>query len=259
MKETLLINLAKYPISDFFLRKCVETMSDEQVTDDLARDPDLSHLLHFDEPDQMGRLEELFAVTLKIFGLSKEELKAQAHFNFDVYDMEGFESTRAVFRLAKALNEVGFEEFAFLRGKGLADLKASKESQPWFIEVKTLVFQSRPKEFKANGSTEIFQVDKFQPESCNIEEYVEKVCRQIVGNVIGKAGQQLLDTVKKEGEARKMVGLVVNLFAGDFYLQDENLSDIYSRLCGKFTGWEKNYLADIDALAFLTGQLYMFP
>jgi len=257
MKETLLKNLAKYPLCNFFLRHCIETMSDKQVTDDLAEKPDLS-LLHFDKPDQMGCLEELFARTMKTFGLSKEELKAKAEFNFDVYDMRGFESVRAVFRLANALSEAGFTQFAFLKGKGLADLRAIRDGQPWFIEVKTLVLQTKPKEFDVNGTTESLEVDKFQPESCSTDEYMEKVSKQIAGNLIGKARQQLLETVKEEGEAKKMVGLVVNLFAVDFFLDDEHLTHLHARLRGKFTGWEKNYLADIDALAFLTAHLYLF-
>jgi hypothetical protein len=258
MKETLLKNLAKYRLCDFFLRQCVESMSDKQVTDDLAEEPDMSLLSHFDDPDQMGRLEELFGGTMKIFSLSKEELKAKAEFNFDVYDMKGFESIRAVFRISRALSEVGFREFAFLRGKGLADLKATRDDQRWFIEVKALVLQTRQKEFNVNGATETFGVDRFQPESCNVEEYVERVSRLIAGNPIEKARQQLLDTVKKEGEAKKMVGLVVNLFAGGFFLDAENLERVYDRLRGNFDGWEKNYLADIDALTILTDYLYLF-
>lgn len=258
MRDTLLQNLAKYPLCDFFLRQCVETMSDKQVTDDLAEEPDLSLLLHFDKPDQMGRLEELFARTMKTFGLSKEELKAKAEFNFDVYDMKGFESVRAVFRLAYALSEVGFTQFALLEGKGLSDLTAMKDGQRWFIEVKVLVLQTKPQEFEVNGTTEILRVDKFQPKTCSIAEYVERVSRQIAGNPIEKARQQLIETVKKQGEAKKMVGLVLNLFAGDFFLDAENLGQVYDRLRGKWTSWEKNYLADLDALAFLTSQLYLF-
>jgi len=258
MKNALLKLLANYALCDFFLRQCVENMTLEQVTNDLAEKPDLSLLLHFDKPDQMGRLEELFARTMKTFGLSKEELRAKAEFNFDVYEMKGFESVRAVFRFANALSEIGFTQFAFLKGKGLADLRAIKDGQPWFIEVKTLVLQTKPKEFNVNGAREVLEVDKFQPESCSIDEYVEKVCRQVAGNFIEKARQQLLDTIKKEGEAKKMVGLIVNLFAGDFFLDDENLIQVHARLRGQFNGWEKDYLADVDALAFLTNHLYVF-
>jgi hypothetical protein len=258
MKEALLKDLAKYPLCDFFLGQCVKTMSDKQVTDDLAEKPDLSLLFHVDKPDQMGRLEEIFAKTMKTFGLSNEELKAKAGFNFDVYDMTGFESVRGVFRLANALSEFGFTQFGFLKGKGLADLSAIKDGQRWFIEVKTLVLQTKPKEFDVNGTRETLEVDKFQPETCAIEEYVEAVSKQIAGNPIEKARQQLIETLKKEGEAKKMVGLVVNLFAADFFLDAENLSQVYARLRGKLTGWEKDYLADIDALAFLTSELHLF-
>ena len=258
IKGILLERLAIHPLCDFFLRKGVETMSDAQVADEIVENADLSLLLKFDEPNQMGRLEELFDRTMKTFGLPKEELKAQAEFNFDVYDTKGFESVRAVFRLANALSEVGFTQFAFLKGNGLADLCAIKDGQPWFIEVKTLVQQTKPKEFTVNGTTEPFEVDKFQPESCSTNEYMENVSKQVAGNPIEKARQQLLETVKKKGEAKKMVGLVVNLFAIDFFLDAEHLGDVHARLCGKFDGWKKNYLADIDALALLTSQLYLF-
>jgi hypothetical protein len=258
MKDALLEHLAKYPLCDFFLRQCVETMTDEQVTDDLVEEPDLSLLLHFDKPDQMNRLEEIFARTIKTFGTSKEELKAKAEFNFDVYDMKGFESVRAVFRLANALSEVGFTKFEFLKGKGLADLAATWDGQRWFIEVKTLVLQTKPKEFAVDGTTETLEVDKFQPESCSSTEYAERVSKQVAGNLIGKARQQLLDTVEKHGDAKKMVGLVLNLFAADLLLDADNLCQIDARLRGKFTGWEKNYLTDVDALAFLTSELYVF-
>jgi hypothetical protein len=257
-KDMLLNNLANYALCDFFLRKCVASMHDYQIEEDLAKKPDVSLLQHFDKPDQMKRLEALFARTMKTFDLSKEELKAKANFNFDIYDMTGFESTRAVFRLANALSDVGFARFSFLIGKGLADLKAMQDDQRWFIEVKTLVLQTKAKEFDVNGTAEIFEIDKFQPETCSIEEYVEKVSKQIAGNLIEKARQQLLDTIEKEGQAKKMVGLVVNLFSADLFLDPENLNQVYARLSGKFLNWEKNYLADLDALAFLTGQIYVF-
>ncbi len=48
MKAKLLQDLAKYPLCWFFLRKCVEDMSDRQITADLAAEPDMSLLQHFD-------------------------------------------------------------------------------------------------------------------------------------------------------------------------------------------------------------------
>lgn len=234
-------------------------MSDEQIVDDLSDEPDHSVLLHFDRPKHMTALEKLFAETMKTFGLSKEELKAKADFNFDVYDMTGFESIRAEFRIANALGEKGFAEFAFLKKKGLADLTAMKDGQRWFIEVKTLVLQTRSKSFSIEETTEIFKIDKFQPESCSTHDYIERVAKQIAGDPIQKARQQLLETVTREGQANKMIGFVVNLFATDFFLDADHLSDLRARLVGNFTGWEKNYLADVDALAFLTSQeLYLF-
>lgn len=259
VRGTLLKDLRKYPLCDFFLRQCVESMSQHQIADDLAQDPDFSLLAHFDKSTHMGRLEGLFATTIKTFGLSKEELKAQADFNFDVYDMTGFESVRAVFRLANALSQVGFTEFAFVRGKGLCDLKATKSDQPWFIEVKTLVLQTKSRESNVNGATEILAVDKFQPKTSSIADYVETISKQITGNLIGKARTQLMETAKQEGEAKKMVALVLNLFAADFFLDRDNLSAVYTRLRGELgEEWAKNYLADVDRLAFLTNQLYVF-
>ena len=230
-------------------------MSDKQIADDLAEEPDLSLLQHFHKPDQMGLLEELFCRTMGTFGLSKEELKTNSEFNFDAYGMTGFESVRAVFRLANALSEVGFTQFAFLRGTGLADLEAMENGHRWFIEVKTLVLQTKPPTFAAQGA-EILRVDKFQPNTNRIEEYVETVSRQITGNLIEKARQQLIETLKKKGKAKRMVGLVVNLLAADFL--DENLDQVHARLCGKFPGWEKNYLTDLDAVVFFTGRLHLF-
>jgi hypothetical protein len=206
----------------------------------------------------MNLLENLFKETIETFHLSKEELKETAEFNFDVYDMRGFESIRGVFRIAQALSEVGFTEFAFMKGKGLADLRAIKDGQPWVIEVKTLVLQTKAKKIEFNGTAEVLDIDKFQPESGRVEEYVENVSRQIAGNLIGKARQLLLETTKGGCEAKKMIGLVVNLLAGDF-LDYQNLGHVYARFCGQFDKWEKNYLDDVDALAFLTYQLHLFP
>jgi len=258
MKEMLLKNLAKYPLCDFFLRKCVESMSDKQVADDLAMEPDVSLLQHFDKPAQMGLLEEIFARTMITFGLSEEELKAEAEFNFDVYNMKGFESARAVFRLANALSEVGFSQFTFLRDEGLADLAARKDNQRWFIEVKTLVFQTKPQEFEIEGMVEVFSVDKFQPDTCNIADYIERIFRQIAGNPIEKARQQLLQTARMKGDAKKMVAIVVNLLAAGFFLEADNLRHLEAYLRGRVNGLEKDYLLGIDALAFLTNQLYLF-
>jgi hypothetical protein len=93
--------------------------------------------------------------------------------------------------------------------------------------------------------TDILPVDKFQPDTNSVEDYVEKVSRQIAGNLIGKARQQLIDTVEKQGEGKKMIGLVVNLFAAGFFMDAGNMEALYKRRfrC-KCEGWEKNYLGD---------------
>ena len=100
--------------------------------------------------------------------------------------------------------------------------------------------------------TDILPVDKFQPDTNSVEDYVERVSRQIAGNLIGKARQQLIDTVEKQGEGKKMIGLVVNLFAAGFFMDAGNMEALYKRLRGECEGWEKNYLVDVDALAFLS-------
>ena len=257
MKAKFFEDLAKYPLCNFYLQDCVESMSHAEVKEDLEAESHLSLLQHFDQPDQMCRLEDLFAKTLETFCLSKEELKGKAQVNFDTYDMKGFESVRAVFRVANALSEAGFTELAFLGGKGLADLKATKDGQRWFIEVKALVLQTKPQEFEVDGKTETLAVDRFQPESCNIAEYVNAVCRLVAGNHIQKARKQLLNTVEIEGAAKKMAAIAVNLFAADFFLDSGNLNEVEARLHGKREGWGKDYLVDIDALAFITNSLYL--
>ena len=258
MRAKLLADLAKYPLCNFFLRACVERMSNKEIEDDLAEEPDLSLLGHFDKPDQMGGLQELFVRTMKTFGLSKEELKAKSEFNFDVYDMEGFESVRAVFRVANALSEEGFTQFRFLGGTGLADLGAATNGQQWFIEVKTVVLQTKPQVIEFGGKSETLIVDKFQPGSRNIAEYVETVSKLIAGNHIQIARRQLLNTVKQLGAAKKMAAIAVNLFAAPFFLDCENLEEVVARLRGKRSGWELDYLSDIDVLAFLTDHLHLF-
>jgi hypothetical protein len=98
IKKMLLAHLAKYTLCDFFLRRCVESMNNEQVLEDLAGEPDLSLLQHFDKPGQMRRLEELFSKTMKTLGISKEKLKRRAEFNFDLWprhaEMAGVMETR---------------------------------------------------------------------------------------------------------------------------------------------------------------------
>lgn len=259
VRPKLLQSLANYPLCDFFLRTCLQGMSDEQIEQDLKSEADQSLLQHFDEPQQMARLEQMFKQALQNFSLSREELKRKCGFNFDVYDMTGFESTRGVFRVANALSEKGFAGFAFVPGQGLADLEASKNGERWFIEVKTLVLQTKPQEIEFNGKKEILTVDKFQPNSRDIGEYVESVSRLIAGNHIRKARGQLLDTVQKLGPAKTMVALVVNLFAADFFLGVDNLREMETNLRGNGDGWEIDYLAPVDVLAFLTNALYVFP
>lgn len=258
MRARLLESLVKHPLCSFFLRACVEAMSDEAIEDDLAEEPDFSLLCHFDKLNQMSGLESMFARTMKTFGLSKEELKAKSDFNFDSYDMEGFEGVRGVFRVANALYDEGFKEFRFLGGTGLADLGAAKNGQQWFIEVKTLVLQTKPQIIEFGGKTETLIVDKFQPGSRNIAQYVEIVTKLIAGNHIQKARSQLLNTADQLGPARKMAALVVNLFAASFFLDCENLKEVAERLRGKRANWEVDYLSDIDSLAFLTEHLHLF-
>ena len=229
-RAKLLADLSNYPLCDFFLRVGVQAMSGEEVTNDLAAEPDASLLQHFDKPKQMGGLEDLFSRTMGIFDLSKEALGVKAGFNFNVYDMDGFESVRAVFRVAIALSEVGFRQFRFLGGTGLADLGATKNEQQWFIEVKTLVLQTKPQEIEFGGKTQALIVDKFQPASRNIAEYVETVSKVIAGNHIQKARKQLLNTVKELGAAKKMAAIALNLFAAPFFLDCENLKEVVGRL-----------------------------
>ncbi len=258
VRVKLLAELAKYPLCDFFVRACVQAMSDEEVAEDLAAESDVSLLQHFEKSKAMSGLEDLFSKTMAIFELSKEELGVKAGFNLNVYDMEGFESVRAVFRLAIALSEVGFTQCHFLGGTGLADLGAMKNGQKWFIEVKTIVLQTKPQEIELGGKTETLIVDKFQPASRNIAEYVETVSKLIAGNHIQKARKQLLDTVKQLGAAKKMAAIVVNLFAASFFLDCANLDEVVARLRGKRNLWEIDYLSEIDELAFLTDQLHLF-
>lgn len=259
MKTKLLNELSKYPLSDFFLRKSVEAMSEKQIADDLATEYDLSLLRHFDEPDQMRRLEDIFAKTMKTFGLSREELKGRAEFNFDIYEPRNFESQRGVFRFANALCKEGFKDFVLL-GPGLADFMTKKDGQLWFVEVKTLVLQTKPQEFEVDGVRETFTVDKFQPESRNSADYVETVSSLVAIKHMEEARGQLRRTVEKMGPGNKMAAIVVNLFAADCFLDAGNLGQVEARLHGKSGGkWQINYLADIDALSFLTNQLYLFP
>ena len=260
LRRRLLKELSKYLLCDFFLRLCVQNMSDKEVAQDLDEEPEFALLCHFANPKAMGGLEKLFADAIKVFGLSKEQLKAQADFNFDVFDMTGFEGQRGVFRLANALaQDAGFSEFAFLKGDGLCDLTAMKDGEQWYIEIKTLILQTKEREFRVKGGTEILNVDKFQPESNNIADYVEAVTKKIAGSFIERARQQLIETAKKKGEGKKMVALVVNLFAAEFFLDRENCAQVYANLSGKSHGWEKNYLAALNSSAFLTDKLYLFP
>lgn len=258
IRAKLFADLANYPLCAFFLERSVRAMSDTEVTNDLAAEPDASLLRHFNNPKEMGGLEVLFSRTMKIFGLSKEELGSKAGFNFNVYDMEGFESVRAVFRIANALSEVGFTQFRFLGGIGLADLGATKDGQQWFIEVKTVILQTKPQVIKFGEKTETVTVDKFQPASRSIAEYLETVSKLIAGNHIQKARSQLLDTVKELGAGKKMAAIVVNLFAAPFFLDCANLNEVVARLRGDRIAWEIDYLSDIDALAFLTDHLHLF-
>jgi predicted flavoprotein YhiN len=106
-----------------------------------------------------------------------------------------------------------------LGGTGLADLGATKNGQQWFIEVKTLVLQTKPQEIEFGGKTQTLIADKFQPASRNIAEYVETVSKLIAGNHIQKARKQLLNTVKELGSAKKMAAIALNLFAAPFFLE----------------------------------------
>ena len=174
--------------------------------------------------------------------------------------MEGFESVRGVFRVANVLlKEAGFTQFRFLGGTGLADLEATKDGQRWFIEVKTLILQTKPQVIQLDGGkTESLIVDKFQPDSRNIAEYVLTVSKLLAGNHIPKARSQLLNTVRQLGDAKKMAAIAVNLFAASLFLNSGNLQEVTARLRGKRSGWGKDYLENVDALAFLTDNLYLF-
>jgi hypothetical protein len=55
-----------------------------------------------------------------------------------------------------------------------------------------------------------------------------------------------------------MAAIAVNLFAAPFFPGCANLEEVVARLRGKRSLWEIDYLAEIDALAFLTDHLHLF-
>jgi len=107
------------------------------------------------------------------------------------------------------------------------------------------------------GKTETLVVDKFQPESRNIADYVETVSRLLAGNHIQKARIQLLKTVGQFGPGKKLAAIAVNLFAAQFFLDCGNLVEIVARLRGNRKGWQTNYLSDINGMVFLTDHLHI--
>jgi len=101
------------------------------------------------------------------------------------------------------------------------------------IEVKAVVLQTKPQVIEFGGKTETLTVDKFQPASPSVEEYVETVSRLIAGNHIQKARTRLLSTVKDLGAGKKMAAIAVNLFAAPFFPGCANLEEVVARLRGK--------------------------
>jgi len=140
----------------------------------------------------------------------------------------------------------------------VADLVARKGGERWFIEVKTLVLQTKPQVITLGGKTETLVVDKFQPESRSIADYVETVARLLAGNHVQKTRTQLLKTVELLGSGKKMAAIAVNLFAAQFFLDCGNLIEIVAKLRGNGKGWQTNYLSAIDGTVFLTDRLHLF-
>ncbi len=196
---------------------------------------------------------------METFGLSKEDLKRKAEFNFDVYDIRNFESVRAVFRFANALSEVGFTNFVLIVAQGLADFMATRGGQRWFVEVKALVLQTKPQEFEIAGKIGTFTVDKFQPESRNTADYVENVSRLLARRHVPDARQQLLRTVEKMGAGKKMAAIVVNLFLVDF-IDPDCLRLVETRLSGKAVGSGGSTIWQISMpWFFLRTSFILFP
>lgn len=202
----------------------------------------------------MNLLEGFFEKGLKILGKSKEELRARSEFNFDKYNPQNFESARAVLRIAIALSQNGFTNIRLIDGDGLADLRAEGGGETWFIEVKTLILQLKVEEFDFEGKKFRLEVDKFQPESSNVAEYVDTFSRWVADRV-QKGRSQLQATKAKLGPGKTMIAVVANWFNADYFLDEESVRGAWARLQGAFEGWEKNYLDGIDAFAVLTGEL----
>ena len=191
----------------------------------------------------MERLETLFSRSLEILGIPKEELQDSLEFNLKSYDIRNFESTRGLLRFIVRLPSLGYSRIRILTGKGLADLEFYSERQRWFAEVKTPTLQY--------GVREGLTVDKHQPESCNIAEYVDNVTRFLADGRVSRARKHLCSTREQLGPAETMIGIVLNWLAAGFFLEIAHINDIYESLRGRRPNWEHDYLQDIDCMAFL--------
>ena len=258
-RRELLQVLGTYPHCDYFLRQCVENMRPEEIETDLRADPDHSLLQHFRCARHMTLLEGMFTGGLAVLDVPQEALQRRPEFNLGRYNLENFESARGILRLVVALSKEGFSEIRLLDGPGLADLRAKRDGVDWYVEAKTLILQTKTLRRQFEGREYELVVDKFQPRSCNIAEYIQNLTRALASEEIPKARAQLLNTEEELGQGRKMAAIVVNWFAADVFLEEGHLREVYIRLRGKANGWEKDYLAEIDALAFLTNRLFVLP
>jgi len=130
------IDFSNHPVSQYLLSGYLANCSDPVnfPTDEL--------------PGLLDRYEQVFADGLNTLGLTKEQLRSRAEFNFGSCDAANLESAIGVLRAAKALNLLGFSNVRLTKaGKSTsADLTCEKNDHQVFCEVKTITKQSAGRE-----------------------------------------------------------------------------------------------------------------
>jgi hypothetical protein len=219
-------DLSLYPLCRYFLSGYLE------------RREDPSNFPSDQLPTLFDRYETLFESTLRILGLSKEELKRKPEFNFDSGDAANLEGGVAILRVIEFLYLKKCLNIAVVKPKKRAsgaDLMCEKDGRRICLEVKAITKQSR-------GRSGLFLADQL----------FEKI-----RDNISKAGTQLKVSAEELQCSIKLFACVSNWFDQSVYLNEVDYQDVVNRL---EQDSDQAYLDGMDGVLFITkvGQEFLF-
>jgi len=184
----------------------------------------------------MWRLEAIFEEGTKALGLTHDQLRKRAEFNFDAkLEKANFESFRALLRAASALRSKRFS-VSLVNSASLGDLVGERNGRRFAIEVKSYIYQGHEWAGGEIGS----QRDKWR----------DRLTHKVSNEHIPTGKKQLKELAERERCGARLLLVVPNRSFITMWFGEEDFRAIYDQLKCKLQD------AQIDYLCFLKDSFF---